>query len=147
MTGIVRADAGDAARLAALHQVIFAHGWAEDEFERLLALSGALGLISVLDGNDNGFLLASLTEGEAEVLTIGVRPAWQGKGVGRALMTSLLNELNHRETPVCFLEVAETNLAARALYEGLGFRQIGQRRRYYSDGSDALCLRWSGPAG
>jgi ribosomal-protein-alanine N-acetyltransferase len=40
-----------------------------------------------------------------------------------------------------FLEVAEPNMAARALYAGAGAKDVGRRRRYYADGADALVLR------
>ncbi|WP_254453743.1 hypothetical protein [Siccirubricoccus sp. G192] len=46
-----------------------------------------------------------------------------------------------RGAAAMFLEVAAGNPAALALYRGLGFDRVGQRRRYYPDGSDALVLR------
>jgi ribosomal-protein-alanine N-acetyltransferase len=46
-----------------------------------------------------------------------------------------------------FLEVAVTNTAARALYAAHGFTEAGLRRRYYSDGTDALVLRSTLPSG
>ena len=46
-----------------------------------------------------------------------------------------------RGAAAMFLEVSESNLAARALYEAGGFARAGLRRRYYADGTDALVLR------
>jgi ribosomal-protein-alanine N-acetyltransferase len=49
-------------------------------------------------------------------------------------------EAQYREAEVMFLEVSTTNTAARALYGQAGFAQVGLRRQYYADGSDALVL-------
>jgi [ribosomal protein S18]-alanine N-acetyltransferase len=79
--------------------------------------------------------------GEAEVLTVAVRPAARRAGLGRSLMRALVAEAAGRGAAELFLEVSETNAAARALYAGLGAAQAGRRPRYYPDGSDALVLR------
>jgi ribosomal-protein-alanine N-acetyltransferase len=46
-----------------------------------------------------------------------------------------------RGAAAMFLEVSDRNLPARALYAAAGFAEVGRRRRYYADGSDALVLR------
>jgi [ribosomal protein S18]-alanine N-acetyltransferase len=76
---------------------------------------------------------------EYEVHTIGVDPAYQGRGVGR----QLLNELLHfAEGGVVYLEVRTDNEAAIALYRSVGFAQVGVRRRYYRiSGADAYTMR------
>ncbi|HKN96006.1 MAG TPA: ribosomal protein S18-alanine N-acetyltransferase [Pseudonocardiaceae bacterium] len=67
---------------------------------------------------------------EASVHTIGVDPAWQGKGVGTALVRSMLAIADEAKAPV-FLEVRTDNAAAIRLYEAHGFVRLGVRRRYY----------------
>lgn len=79
--------------------------------------------------------------GEGEVLTLAVRPAARRSGVGRGLMDGLAAEAARRGAEVLFLEVAEPNWPARALYEAMGAALVGRRRRYYPDGADALVLR------
>jgi ribosomal-protein-alanine N-acetyltransferase len=56
-------------------------------------------------------------------------------------MRALMADAARRGAREMFLEVAEGNAAARALYAGLGAAEAGRRRRYYPDGSDALVLR------
>jgi len=76
---------------------------------------------------------------EYEIHTIGVDPAYQGQGVGRQMMTELLE---YALGGTIFLEVRTDNTAAIALYESLGFVNVGLRRRYYrSSGADAFTMR------
>ena len=76
---------------------------------------------------------------EHEVHTIGVDPAYQGKGIGRRLLDALLD---FADGGVVFLEVRTDNEAAIGLYRSMGFEQIGLRKRYYRvSGADAYTMR------
>ena len=73
--------------------------------------------------------------------TIGVDPAHQERGIGRALLRELL-ALADAQRATVFLEVRTDNGAARALYESEGFTVVGLRRRYYRpSGADAHTMR------
>jgi tRNA threonylcarbamoyl adenosine modification protein YeaZ/ribosomal-protein-alanine acetyltransferase len=76
---------------------------------------------------------------EYEVHTIGVDPAYQGRGIGRRLLAELLNFAGGG---VVHLEVRTDNAAAIALYRSVGFTEVGLRRRYYRvSGADAYTMR------
>lgn len=76
---------------------------------------------------------------EYEVHTIGVDPAYQGRGIGRRLLNELLN---FADGGVVHLEVRTDNAAAIALYRSAGFTDVGVRRRYYRvSGADAYTMR------
>ena len=76
---------------------------------------------------------------EYEIHTIGVDPLYQGQGIGRRMMTDLLE---HAAGGTVFLEVRTDNEPAIALYESLGFVNVGMRRRYYrASGADAYTMR------
>jgi [ribosomal protein S18]-alanine N-acetyltransferase len=76
---------------------------------------------------------------EYEIHTIGVDPGYQGRGIGRRLMTDLLE---YASGGTIFLEVRTDNAPAIALYESLGFVNVGMRRRYYrASGADAYTMR------
>jgi len=76
---------------------------------------------------------------EYEVHTIGVDPAYQGRGIGRRLLDELLA---FAAGGAVYLEVRTDNEAAIALYRSTGFEQIGLRRRYYRvSGADAYTMR------
>lgn len=78
---------------------------------------------------------------ESEVLTIGVDPAHQGRGIGYALLRTLLDEAEKHGGAV-FLEVRTDNDTARALYERNGFVTVGLRKNYYRpSGADAYTMK------
>jgi [ribosomal protein S18]-alanine N-acetyltransferase len=82
---------------------------------------------------------------EYEIHTIGVDPAYQGRGIGRRLLDELLNVA---EGAVVHLEVRTDNATAIALYRSVGFTEVGLRRRYYRvSGADAYTMRRDAPAG
>jgi ribosomal-protein-alanine N-acetyltransferase len=76
---------------------------------------------------------------EYEIHTVGVDAAYQGQGLGRQLLTELLEYANGGTV---FLEVRTDNGPAIALYESVGFVRVGLRRRYYrASGADAYTMR------
>jgi ribosomal-protein-alanine N-acetyltransferase len=91
------------------------------------------------------FALAQVAADEAEILTIGVAPAWQRQGVATKLLDGVKRAAVRAGAPRLFLEVAQSNGPAIALYGRNGFSEAGRREDYYTrpDGSreDALILR------
>jgi ribosomal-protein-alanine N-acetyltransferase len=80
---------------------------------------------------------------EYEIHTIGVDTAYQGQGIGRQLLTVLLE---YADGGTVFLEVRTDNEAAISLYESVGFVRVGMRRRYYrASGADAYTMRRDPP--
>jgi [ribosomal protein S18]-alanine N-acetyltransferase len=76
---------------------------------------------------------------EYEIHTIGVDPAFQGRGIGRRMLDELLEIASGG---VVFLEVRTDNAAAIGLYESVGFATMGRRKRYYRvSGADAYTMR------
>jgi ribosomal-protein-alanine N-acetyltransferase len=121
-----------AADCARLHAASFAHPWSAAEFESLLAAANAIA-DGALSGRSRliGFALSRRAAGEAEVLSVAVAKPERGKGIGRVLMNTHLARLAAAGVTSVFLEVEPGNASAIALYEGLGFETIGERRAYY----------------
>ncbi|MFI9559956.1 ribosomal protein S18-alanine N-acetyltransferase [Nonomuraea endophytica] len=78
---------------------------------------------------------------QADVQTIAVLQDHQSRGIGGAMLTELLGEARRRGAREIFLEVRADNPRAKAVYERFGFEEIGLRRRYYDDGTDAVMMR------
>jgi [ribosomal protein S18]-alanine N-acetyltransferase len=79
---------------------------------------------------------------QADVLTIAVRRAYWGRGIGSALLGTLLTAARDRGCKEVFLEVRTDNDRARGLYLRRGFEEIGVRRGYYQpSGADAIVMR------
>ena len=125
--------------LADLHATAFAAPWSAAAIAELLAQPGVFA-----EGEEDGFILIRVVADEAEILTLAVRPAARRVGLGGRLVEAAVVRAAARGAERMFLEVAEDNVAARALYARTGFVEAGRRRGYYAraDGSreDALVL-------
>ena len=86
---------------------------------------------SILVHREQGFALGRVIADEAELLTIAVDPAFQGRGLGRRCLRDFLDACRAEGAGKVFLEVASTNTAARALYGSEGFSENGLRKGYY----------------
>ncbi|MFA5900799.1 MAG: GNAT family N-acetyltransferase [Hyphomicrobium sp.] len=78
-----------------------------------------------------GFIIGRIAADEAELLTVGVAPEWQRRGIGRRMVEGLARAARRAEVKRLFLEVAADNEAAGALYSSLGFIPTGGRKGYY----------------
>jgi [ribosomal protein S18]-alanine N-acetyltransferase len=89
-----------------------------------------------------GFLIARRVAHEWELENIVVSPAARRSGLGARLLEGLLQVARERNGEALFLEVRDSNAAARGLYEKLGFRQTGRRKSYYANPlEDAILYR------
>ena len=90
-----------------------------------------------------GFLVAARLDAEWELENVVVSPAARRSGIGKALLQAFLAEAAKTDKASVFLEVRESNLAARALYEKVGFQITGRRKSYYHNPQeDAVLYRW-----
>jgi ribosomal-protein-alanine N-acetyltransferase len=135
------ATARDAASLAALHAASFSRGWSESEFEQLLTDRSVTVDRAVGGVHNIGFIVSRRAADEAEILSVAVARAWQGRGLARRLLDLHLRRLAGVGLRAVFLEVDEGNAPARRLYARAGFHEVGRRPGYYSGGKSALVLR------
>lgn len=122
--------------LARIHEEAFPDTpWSAEALTDLVAKPGArLEIARAEDGTPCGFALARQVLDEAELLTIAVLPNCRGRGVGRSLLKRLVTRLATEGAVCLFLEVAEDNAPARALYTAVGLVEIGRRKGYYRVG-------------
>ena len=139
MTALIQASIAHGPAMAAIHATAFEakQRWGADAMALQLGLPGAFGLMAGPDG----FVLARVAADEAEILTLAVVPSARRHGLARHLLQAAIARAAQLGAVAMLLEVAEANTAARALYAGLGFTQVGLRRGYYAQGLDALVLR------
>ena len=145
VTALLRpAEEGDISQVAAIEKSCFADPWSEDSFRRLLNGEPAIFLVAVFppDERVHGYVIGFSIDEDAEVLNVAVEPGSRGKGLAGQMLDAVLIELGARGVANAYLEVRESNQAARALYESRGFREIGRRSKYYRRPvEDALVLR------
>lgn len=144
---VTQLETTDSEELADIHADTFVRAWSADEFAVLVSEKAVTGLglrrhSPFLPARLAGFVLLRIVADEAEVLTIAVRTARQGRGMGRILMEEALRQLYRDGVESCFLEVDCENHPAVHLYRALGFEVVGERQGYYyrPDGPAATAL-------
>jgi ribosomal-protein-alanine N-acetyltransferase len=146
---VARPDAALCATLAALQAEAYAGGAAPAyQAASIAALAAAAGGVLVVDdpARPDAFALGRVAADEGEVLALAVRPAVRRRGAGAGALAALEAALSAGGAGTVFLEVAEGNDAARALYARAGYAVAGRRRGYYpskaavSRADDALVM-------
>ncbi|MDX2028673.1 MAG: ribosomal protein S18-alanine N-acetyltransferase [Alphaproteobacteria bacterium] len=142
---IRKTDLSMAQILVELHAACFDdEAWTLDQMRGSLELPTTCGWAAYTYARAIGLLLCQMTEKEAEILTLGVYPEAQRRGIGQRLLEEATDAIRNTGAGAIFLEVAADNLAARRLYEKLGFCVIGSRPAYYrrvGGPENALCYR------
>ncbi len=133
----------DLSAVAAIEVASFSDAWPRSAFAELMPRGYARLRVAVAaNGEVCGYCVLLLAGGEGEIANIATHPAWRGRGVGRALLQEALAAADEALAEAIFLEVRESNAAARALYAAQGFVQVGRRRQYYQQpAEDALVMR------
>ncbi len=118
--------------------------WGGSAWRSILAMPGAQGEILLEDGVPIGFYMILVAVDGAEILALGMLPAFRRRKLGRCLLRRLVAACIRLRVLKITLEVAADNGPAVALYTANGFKTLGRRREYYrrGDGSsvDALLL-------
>ena len=132
----------DIAEIDKLERVLFPHDpWSTDQWWRELAQPHNHYFVSESSGVLSGYAGLSVSGSDADIQTIAVGEASQGQGIGRQLLSHLVNLSVELKVTFIFLEVRDDNSAALSLYSLFGFKEISKRVNYYPDGTDALVLR------
>ena len=133
------AEKRDIPEIAALEKHCFPDAWSEVSVAG--TLNGPLGYVLVAEqpdgeGNDRplGYLIASVFDGEGELLRIAAAPEARRKGVGEALLSRMLED--RTDVNIWRLDVRTQNAAAIALYEKYGFRIAAENPDVYQDPKD-----------
>ncbi len=101
-----------------------------------------MSILVVEDSGIVGYIVGRSVLDEAEILNLGVAVEARRRGIASALVRALLALFAERGVRSVFLEVRESNLPARALYQSFRFLEVGRRERYYHQpAEDAVVLR------
>jgi len=122
-----------------IEQESFLSPWTRGMFEREMNMPVSRFFSAVHDGRVIGYGGYWLIHNEAHILNIAVTARERRKGVGRLVLTKLLNDMKERKVIKSFLEVRKRNIAARNMYVSLGFVENGIREQYYTD-DDAILM-------
>lgn len=134
----------DLAEVVELERVCYGDPWPASAFAALPDNSRVFFTVArqAVRGPVAGYVVAWYVMDEAELANLAVAPDLRGHGIGQALLDAMLSDASARHVAQVYLEVRESNLAARKLYGTRGFEEVGRRKRYYrSPSEDALILR------
>lgn len=141
-----RVGAADLARLMEIERAGFRHPWSEQQLQNELTNAWSIMLAAVEAGPGGGermagYVIIWLVHDELHVLNVATAPEARRRGVGRALMDEAHRIGRARACRLATLEVRRSNAPAIALYQALGYRQVGMRPRYYAEeNEDALLM-------
>ena len=132
----------DLPKLEYIEKSSFSNPYSLSLLKTLVTLNFGEFLVAVLNGNIVGYV-SSIFENfsSATIVSIAVHPKYRRKHVGDVLLKILLEKLKNKGFVEVKLEVRESNIAARRLYEKFGFKYSGRIPGYYDDGEDAIIMK------
>ena len=139
---ITEMNATHVPQVAELERICFADPWSEKSVASELDNKWALWLVALDDDKVAGYIGSQTSIDETDVMNVAVHPDSRRRGIAESLIIRLVEELKKRGSHALMLEVRSSNAPAIALYEKLGFTQVGCRKNYYRNPKeDALILR------
>lgn len=142
MIHIVELAQEHVAPIAELEKICFSDPWSENSIAYELTSRLSYWLVAVEEGQVVGYIGSQSVLGESDMMNVAVHPDHRRKGIAEALIVALSDCLKQRDNVCLTLEVRASNVPAIALYDKLGFQQVGRRPNYYRNPKeDALILR------
>jgi len=117
--------------LALEQQAPSAAHWTNEQYKKLV--DEGVVLVAEEAGKLCGFVCARAVGGEWEIENVVVGDEFLRRGIASEMVRELIQSAQNEPASAILLEVRESNLPARRLYEKHGFREVGRRRAYYSD--------------
>ena len=100
-----------------------------------------LGFVAEEDGEVVGYAGAIYCGEDGDIALVATSVKFRRKGIAQSVINRLIGELLEKKVENIFLEVRVSNYGARALYEKLGFKEIGIRKNYYENAEDAIVMK------
>ncbi|ORE88366.1 acetyltransferase [Oceanococcus atlanticus] len=114
-------------------QAAYPFPWSRGIFEDCLQFGYPSWVAESENGDIAGHAVMTLAVGEGHILNVCAHPHFQGMGLGRCLLNTLVDHAEGEAAQRMFLEVRASNHAAIQLYRSAGFEEVGVRRGYYPD--------------
>ena len=129
-------------QVAELEKICFSDPWSERSVASELENPLSLWLVAQEGERVAGYIGSQSVMGESDMMNLAVSPDYRRQGIGEALVNALAADLKAAGNTCLTLEVRVSNAPAIALYEKLGFVQVGRRPNYYHNPKeDALILK------
>lgn len=130
----------DIDEVLSIEKQTFSDPWSREDFVYCCANEDQYCPVVIVDGHVAGYAMMTNIVGECEIGNIAVSGEHRRKGFGRTLMDSMLAEALRINASRIMLEVRDSNVPARTLYDSYGFVQVGLRKEYYSHPTEDAIL-------
>lgn len=142
MIEIINMTAAHVAQIAEIEKLCFSDPWSENSVASELNNPLSLWLVALDGATVAGYVGSQSVLDGADMMNIAVHPDYRRQGIARELVTGLAGALTEKGVKSLALEVRQSNAPAIALYEQLGFQQVGLRPNYYRNPREnALIMR------
>ncbi|MGA7826169.1 MAG: ribosomal protein S18-alanine N-acetyltransferase [Geobacteraceae bacterium] len=133
----------DLEEILTLERASFHHPWTGEHILDEIQSPHSFPLLARLEnGSCVGYICPMLVLDEGQILNVAVHPAYRGRGIGKMLLKTTLEQLRDKGASVVYLEVRPTNTVAISLYTRCGFITNGRRKAYYENGEDAILMMY-----
>jgi len=136
------ARAEDVDAVLEIERAAFGDPWSRSAFVDLIGDPRVAYLVADVAGDVRGYIVAWYVLDEGEIGNLAVHDSARRQGIGARLLDGAIAAVRASDVDSLYLEVRDSNAAARALYASRGFAEVGRRRDYYRrPKEDALVLR------
>lgn len=124
-------DKKDIEQVERIEKEIFSIPWSAHSFEDAAMTKENIYLVCECNGAIAGYCGLWTVLGEGNITNMAVDKEYRKKGIGEALMKEMEKRGRQKDVDIFFLEVRQSNAAARRLYDKMGYKEIGTRKRFY----------------
>ena len=128
------------AQIANLEKICFHDPWSEKSVASELTNPLSLWLVALEGDRVAGYVGSQSVMGESDMMNVAVHPDYRRQGIAEKLCLALVEALKEKGNHCLTLEVRASNEPAKALYEKLGFIQVGLRKNYYRNPKEDACI-------
>jgi len=132
------ASLNDVPTILAIERQSGASHWTPEQYNKLI--TDGVVLVAEETGNLRGFVCGKAVAGEWEIENVAVATEFLRRGIADTLVCDLIRRAQSEAALSVQLEVRESNLPARRLYEKHRFREVGRRKTYYTDPAEDAIL-------
>jgi [ribosomal protein S18]-alanine N-acetyltransferase len=124
------------------NRAVSAAHWPVEQYQQVFTnkLPRRIALVSEDRSAVHAFLIGRVLSGDLELENLVVSDSWRRQGIGKMLLDKFIAAAKTEGGKTVFLEVRESNAAARGLYESCGFVENGRRQRYYKEPAEDAIL-------
>lgn len=137
---ICNAELTDAYGISLIEKECFSAPWSENQIREEILKDNSVFLVTKIDNDLCGYISGQLIIDEFYINNVAVTEKYRNNGIASSLIEKLIDELQQTDCVLATLEVRESNINARKVYEKFGFINLGIRKDFYSHPRENACI-------